>query len=126
MVTAGRTLTDRIDLVGRWAAILEEAELRPRILELADRFPEERSLEVPFPAIESADLGLADLLLERPEDTIAAGIRAMRELIPAAGPETEGLRMRVVGLPSTARRLIRMIRESDLNQFVALDGIELR
>ncbi|HEV8050509.1 MAG TPA: ATPase, partial [Thermoplasmata archaeon] len=123
MVTAGRTLTDRIDLVGRWAAVLEEAELRPRILELADRFPEERSLEVPFPAIESADLGLADLLLDRPEEAIAAGIRAMKELIPAASAQADDLRIRVVGLPTTARRLIRMIRESDLNQFIALDGI---
>ncbi|HXQ93556.1 MAG TPA: minichromosome maintenance protein MCM [Thermoplasmata archaeon] len=123
MVTAGRTLTDRIDLVGRWAAVLEEAELRPRILELADRFPEERSLDVAFSAIESADLGLADLLLERPEEAIAAGIRAMKELIPAAGSQADDLRIRVTGLPSTAKRLIRMIRESDLNQFVALDGI---
>ncbi|MCI4362677.1 MAG: hypothetical protein L3J77_05770, partial [Thermoplasmata archaeon] len=84
MVTAGRSLNERIDLSGRWAAILEEAELRPRILELADRFPEERSLEVPFSAIESADLSLADLILDRPEETIAAGIGGMRELIPAA------------------------------------------
>jgi replicative DNA helicase Mcm len=123
MVTAGRSLNERIDLSGRWAAILEEAELRPRILELADRFPEERSLEVPFSAIESADLSLADLILDRPEETIAAGIGGMRELIPAAGPAASDLRLRVIGLPSTARRLIRMIRETDLNQFIALDGI---
>ncbi|MFI5414315.1 MAG: minichromosome maintenance protein MCM [Candidatus Lutacidiplasmatales archaeon] len=123
MVTAARTLVERVDLVARWAAVLEEGDFRPRILELADRFPEERSLEVPFSAIEMSDTALADLLLERPEEVIAAGIRSIRELIPAAGPETEGLRMRVIGLPSTARRQIRMIREADLNQFVALDGI---
>jgi replicative DNA helicase Mcm len=123
MVTAARTLVDRIDLVGRWSTVLEEGEFRPRVLELADRFPEERSREVPFSAIETTDTALADLLLERPEEVLAAGIRAIREMIPAAGPETEGLRMRVLGLPSTARRQIRMIREADLNQFVALDGI---
>jgi replicative DNA helicase Mcm len=123
VVTAARTLVERIDLVGRWAAVLEEGDLRPRILELADRFPEERSLEVPFSVIESADTPLADLLLERPEEVVAAGARAMVGLIPAAGPETEGLRLRVIGLPSTAKRQIRMIREADLNQFVALDGI---
>jgi replicative DNA helicase Mcm len=123
MVTAGRAITDRIDLVGRWTTVLEEHDFRGRILELADRFPEQRSLDVPFYAIESTDTGLADLVLERPDETIAAGIRAMRELIPAASPETEGLRIRVIGLPSTAHRLIRGIRESDLNQLIALDGI---
>ncbi|MCI4356647.1 MAG: minichromosome maintenance protein MCM [Thermoplasmata archaeon] len=123
MVSAARTLVERVDLVARWSNVLEEGDFRPRILELADRFPEERSLEVPFSQVESTDTGLADLLLERPEEVLSAGVRAVRELIPAASPETEGLRLRVVGLPSTARRLIRMIRESDLNQFLALDGI---
>jgi replicative DNA helicase Mcm len=123
MVTAGRVIADRIDLVGRWNTVLEEHDFRARILELADKFPEERSLEVPFYDIESTDTGLADLLLERPEEVLSAGVRAMRELIPAATEETLGLRVRVIGLPPTVRRLIRMIRENDLNQLIALDGI---
>ncbi|HEY6239179.1 MAG TPA: minichromosome maintenance protein MCM, partial [Thermoplasmata archaeon] len=97
--------------------------LRSRILEVADRFPEERSLEVPFSRIESADTPLADLLLEKPEEVIQAGARAMRELIPVAGPESEGLRLRVTGLPSVAVRTVREIRESDLQRFLAIEGI---
>ncbi|HEV2230765.1 MAG TPA: hypothetical protein VGS18_01070, partial [Thermoplasmata archaeon] len=86
------------ELAGRWAAVFEEAELRPRILELADRFPEERSLEVPFARVEGADTTLADLLLDRPEEVLRAGAQAMRELLPVAGAEAEGLRLRVTGL----------------------------
>ncbi|HUI38568.1 MAG TPA: minichromosome maintenance protein MCM [Thermoplasmata archaeon] len=123
MVAAGRRLPAPPELSGRWASVFEEAGLRPRILELADRFPEERSLEVPFSVIESSDTALADLLLERPEEILGAGLLAMGELVPVAGPEIRGLRLRVKGLPATARKLIRMIRESELNQFVALDGI---
>ncbi|MCI4349431.1 MAG: minichromosome maintenance protein MCM [Thermoplasmata archaeon] len=123
MAVVGRSLPAPLELSGRWSAVFEEAGLRPRILELADRFPEERSLEVPFSQIEGADTALGDLLLERPEDVLLSGAGAMRELIPVAGPETAGLRLRVTGLPSTAHRLIRMIREADLNRFVALDGI---
>ncbi|MGI0131941.1 MAG: minichromosome maintenance protein MCM [Thermoplasmata archaeon] len=123
MVAAGRNLPAPPEMVGRWQAALEEGGLRPRVLELADRFPEERSLEVPFSAIEGTDTGLGDLLLERPEEVLAAGQRAMRELLPVAGPESEGLRLRVIGLPTTARKLIRGIRETDLNRFLAIDGI---
>jgi replicative DNA helicase Mcm len=123
MVVAARALPAPPELAGRWEAVFEETGRRPRILELADRYPEERSLDVGFPEIEGADTALADLLLERPEDVLAAGRRGLRELIPVPGQETEGLRLRVTGLPATARRLIRMIRESDLNRFVALDGI---
>ncbi len=126
MVAAKRTLPAPPELQSRWAAVLEEAVLRPRILQIFDRFPEERSLEVPFSALDAPDTGLADLLLERPEEVLAAGARAMRELLPVAGPAAEGLRLRVVGLPATARRAIRGIRETDLNRLVALEGIVRR
>lgn len=118
-----RALPAPPELLGRWVQVIEEAELRPRILEVADRFPEERSLEVPFARIEEADTALADLLLEKPEEVLQAGARAMRELIPMAGDEAEGLRLRVTGLPSTARRSIRAIRESDLQRYLAIEGI---
>ncbi len=126
MAAVKRTLPAPPELQGRWAAVLEEAGRRPEILALADRFPEERSLTVPFADIDGADTSLADVLLERPEDVLASGQRAMGELLPVAGPEAEGLRLRVIGLPSTSHRLIRAIRESDLNRFIALDGIVRR
>ncbi len=123
MVALGRTLPAPPELTGRWTSVLEEAGLRPRILELADRFPELRSLEIPFSVLEGSDTPLADLLLERPDEVLLAGQQAMGELLPVAGPEAKGLRMRVTGLPSTSHKLIRSIREGDLNRFLAIDGI---
>jgi replicative DNA helicase Mcm len=123
MVAARTTPPSPPELESRWTAVLEEAALRPRILQIYDRYPDERSLELPFSTIDGADTGLADLLLERPEEILAAGTRAMRELLPVSGPEAGGLRLRVVGLPATAHRAIRAIRETDLNRFVAIDGI---
>jgi len=126
MVAARTTLPAPPELQGRWAAVLEEAGLRPRILRIFDRFPEERSLELGFGAIDAMDTALADLLLERPDDLLGAGVRAMRELLPVSGPDAEGLRLRIVGLPPTAGRVVREIRESDLNRFLAIDGIVRR
>ncbi|MCI4368384.1 MAG: minichromosome maintenance protein MCM [Thermoplasmata archaeon] len=123
MVAAARTLPALPELVGRWVAVLEEGELRSRVLEIADRIPEEQSLDVKFSLLEHADIALADLLLERPDEVLTSGMRAMRELLPVSMPEAESLRLRVFGLPATARRLIREIRESDLNRFLAIDGI---
>ena len=123
MVTSPRVLTSPGELTGRWAAVFEEAGVRHRVMEVASRFPEERSLEIPFSAIETADTALADELLVRPEEVLDSGTRAMRELLPVIGPEAQGLRLRVTGLPSTAHRVIREIRETDLNRFIAIDGI---
>jgi replicative DNA helicase Mcm len=126
MAAIKTTLPASPELQSHWAAVLEEAGRRPEILALSDRFPEERSLSVPFSEIDRADTSLADALLERPEEVLGAGQRAMRELLPVADAESEGLRLRVLGLPPTAHRLIRDIRESDLNRFLALDGIVRR
>jgi len=126
MVAARKALPAPPELQSRWAAVLEEGGFRPRILQILDRYPEERSLEVPFPLLDAADTPLADLLLERPDEVIDAGQRAMRELLPVSGADAEGLRLRVVQLPPTAHRPIRAIRETDLNHFVALDGIVRR
>jgi replicative DNA helicase Mcm len=123
VVAVSRSLPAPPELTGRWIQVIEEADLRNRILEVADRFPEERSLVIPFGQIEGADTPLADLLLEKPEEVLASGARAMRELIPVAGPESEGLRLRVTNLPSVARRSVRAIRESDLQRFLAIEGI---
>jgi replicative DNA helicase Mcm len=121
-----RTLPAPPELQSRWASVLEEAGRRPEILGLSDRYPEERSLTVTFAEIDGADSALGDVLLERPEEVIGAGQRAMRELLPVAGVEADGLRLRVIGLPPTAHRIIREIRENDLNRFIALDGIVRR
>ena len=127
MTAAARaTLLERPDLRARWASVLEEAGLRPQVLRLFDRFPEERSLEIAFGAVDAADTTLADQLLERPEQVLEEGIRAMRELLPVAGPTAEGLRLRVVGLPPTALRSVREIRESDLNRMLGVDGVVRR
>ena len=123
MVAAKRTLPAPPELSSRWAAVFEEAGLRAAIMLLADRYPEERSLEIPFATVEGIDTNLADLLLERPDEILAAGMRAMRETLPVAGPEADGLRLRVVGLPATAHRSIREIRESDLGRLIAVDGL---
>ncbi len=126
MVVARTTLAPQAELQVKWAAVLEEAGLRPRILQIFDRYPEERSLEVPFAVVDAVDTSLADAVLERPEEVLDAGIRAMRELLPVAGPDAGGLRLRLVGLPSTATRLVRAVRESDLNRLIAIDGIVRR
>jgi replicative DNA helicase Mcm len=63
------------------------------------------------------------MLLSRPEETLEVGRRAMRELLPVAGPEAEQLRLRITELPVTVHRTIREIRETDLGHFIALDAI---
>jgi DNA replicative helicase MCM subunit Mcm2 (Cdc46/Mcm family) len=123
MAVATRATPSPAELQGRWVAALEETDQRTRILELQSRFPQERSLLVPFASIEAVDAPLADQILQRPEETLELGRQAMIELIPGAGSEAEFLRLRITGLPVNVHRTIREIRESDLGRLLALDAI---
>ncbi len=126
MAIARASLPATTELADRWAAVLEEAGFRPKIVELADQFPRARSLEVPFREIDAIDAELADLVLLRPTELLAAGGQALRSLLPASTPHAAELRLRITELPPTARRAIRALRESDLNHLVAIDGIVRR
>ncbi len=123
MVAAERPLPSPAELQGRWLQALEEAGLRPKALETMDRFPEERSVVLPFPGLESVDASLADHLLAAPENLLETGRRALKELLPVPGAEADELRLRITELPVTAHRTIRGIRETDLGKFLALDAI---
>jgi replicative DNA helicase Mcm len=121
---ASRVVPSSIEVSGRWGAVLEEAGLRARILEVRDRFPEERSVSLSFAQVEGADAELADLLLQRPEETLEAGRKAMAEMLPVPMEGAEfPLRLRVTGLPTIAHRAVRAIRESDLGKMLALEAI---
>ncbi|HEV2449889.1 MAG TPA: LAGLIDADG family homing endonuclease [Thermoplasmata archaeon] len=124
MALATQVVPSSLEISSRWGTVLEEAGLRARILEVRDRFPEERSVAIPFAQIEGTDAELGDLLLEHPEETLEAGRQAMKAMLPVPMEGTEfPLRLRVTGLPSVAHRWIRDIRESDLGRFLALEAI---
>lgn len=109
-------------LARRWIEILGDSAHRTQILELAGRYPTERSLNLPFGEIDRVDGRLADQLLEYPDRILRAGRSAMLELLPVTGPESEALRMRVIGLPERAQRTVRTLRQDQLHRMVAVRG----
>ena len=53
------------DLAARWEEFFTDDRFRHRILELADLFPEEKSLEVEYSEVEEFDFELAEYFLHR-------------------------------------------------------------
>lgn len=126
MVLAERAALSPGDMESRWTTFLEEADLRGRVLEVAERYPELRSLEVPFNLIDRHNSELADAFLERPEMALRAAQEAIRQMIPEALSPSGPIRLRVTGLPHSRRTPIRLLRESHINRFLAIEGIVRR
>ena len=119
-----RTLVElpQDELIAKWEEFFEEAGYLSRIIQVADRYPEERSLEVSFAELNRFDTDMAIYLMRHPLNVLTAGEEAMRRLVPP-GEELTQIHLRVKGLPRDSRIQIRDLRAKDLGQFISVEGL---
>ena len=119
-----RTLVEfpQDELIAKWEEFFEEAGYLSRIIGVADRYPEERSLEVLFAELNRFDTDMAIYLMRHPLNVLTAGEEAMRRLVPP-GEELTQIHLRVKGLPRDSRIQIRDLRAKHLGQFISVEGL---
>ena len=119
-----RTLVEfpQEELIAKWEEFFEEAGYLSRIIQVGDRYPEERSLEVGFADLNRFDTDMAIFLMRHPLNVLTAGEEAMRRLVPP-GEELTQIHLRVKGLPRDSRIQIRDLRAKHLGQFISVEGL---
>lgn len=110
------------EMVIRWEEFLAEFEYEAKVVAIADRYPEVRSLEIPFDHIDRYDTDLAIHVLERPNTALYAVQEAVRAIIPPTY-ETMDIIVRVKGLPKDSQVEIRDLRSEHLGKFQAVRGL---
>jgi replicative DNA helicase Mcm len=96
-----------------------------KIMEKADAFPDEKTIEVDYWDIDFFDSEFGEYLLLKPYNSLYNAEQAIQELLPADAAERNvKLHFRVVRLPEeTAKIGIRLLRAEHLGKFVAIDGL---
>jgi replicative DNA helicase Mcm len=119
-----RTLVEfpQDELIAKWEEFFEEAGYLSKIISLADRYPEERSLAVAFDELNRFDTDMAIYLLRHPLNVLNAGEEAIRRLVPP-GEEAALIHLRVRTLPRDRRIPIRDLRAKHLGQYIAVEGL---
>jgi len=112
-------------LQDKWEEFLGQYGYDKKVREIANIFPEERSLFVTFEDLEHFDLDFADLLLQNPNKVIEAGERAIQSVAAMAQTLEEGavIHLRVKALPTNLRIGIRDIRSKDMGRFFSTEGL---
>jgi DNA replicative helicase MCM subunit Mcm2 (Cdc46/Mcm family) len=110
------------ELIDRWQDFYQESGLLPRLMAIADAYPEERSLELDFTVVDRFDSDLALKLLERPQASIYAAEEGVRRLLPPS-EEVVDLRIRVRALPKDSRVEIRDLRSKHLGTLLSIQGL---
>ncbi len=119
-----RTLVEfpQEELIAKWEEFYDEMGYLSRIIAVADRYPEERSLEVAFTELNRFDTDMAIYLMRHPLNVLTAGEEAMRRLVPP-GEELAQIHLRIKGLPRDRRVQIRDLRAKHLGQYISVEGL---
>lgn len=110
------------ELIAKWEEFFEETGYLSKIIAIADRYPEERSLAIAFDELNRFDTDMAIYLLRHPLNVLTAGEEAIRRLVPP-GEEAAQIHLRIRALPRDRRIPIRDLRAKHLGQYVAVEGL---
>ncbi len=110
------------ELIAKWEEFFEEMGYLSKIIAVADRYPESRSLEASFLDLNRFDTDMAIYLLRHPLNVLSAGEEAIRRLVPP-GEEAPQIHLRINGLPRDRRVQIRDLRAKHLGQYISVEGL---
>jgi len=111
------------DLVSIWQEFFSERGRRHELTTIADLYPESRSFNVEFSAIERFNPDMARHLMDKPTEVLEAAENAVQEIVP---PEKKGhamVHVRVMNLPEDAKVEIRKIRAEHLGKLISVQGL---
>ncbi|UCF08286.1 MAG: minichromosome maintenance protein MCM [Thermoplasmata archaeon] len=109
------------DLASKWEEFFTDEKIRHRILEIADLYPEKKSLDVNYSELESFDFDLAEYFLEKSFKAVFIAEGIIQRLTP---PEKKAaIHFRVRNLPKESRVEIRDLRSKHLGKFIAVEGL---
>ncbi len=108
------------DLVAKWEEFLR-SRYWDDLLELADSYPDERSLVVKFPDLDRYDPEFAEELLERPEQVLEAAQAALLQLDLPMDVYMDRAHVRIAELPRHYKT--RELRSDHIGKLIAIEGL---
>lgn len=108
------------DPVAKWEEFLR-SRYWDELLELADSYPDERSLVVKFPDIDRYDPEFAEELLENPEQLMEAAGAALLELDLPMDVYLDNAHVRIAELPRHYKT--RELRSDHIGKLIAIEGL---
>ena len=111
------------EILSIWNEIFSSEKYSLRIAEIEDNYPQDRSLVVPYPDINSANTDFAMYLFDKPDRCLRLGRKAIKNLLPPTWEPTNEINLRINQLPDDAHVEVRDLRSKHLGRFVAISGL---
>ena len=105
-----------------WEEIFQD-KYHTNIQEIADSYPDKRSLMVKYADIDTCNTDLAMFILENPDFCLDIGRSVITSLMPSGWDPSNLVNLRIIGLPPDSLVDIRKLRETHLGKLVAVAGL---
>ena len=105
-----------------WYEFLSKTDYGKNLLEIVDKYPDEKSLYVNFNDVVEFKPDFAEELLEYPDEYIKNGEKAIKDYIE----KNLDIHLRLKNIPSDRRKEIRKLRSVHLGKFLSIRGIVRR
>ncbi len=111
-----------ISMVSKWEAFFQGTDYVHKVREVADLYPEERSVNVVYSDLDRFDADLAVYLLDHPDLCLLAGKQALKNLMHQE-MRTADINLRLISLPRDSRVEIRDLRAKHVGKLVSVEGL---
>ena len=111
------------DISEGWEDILGKDKYRLRISEVADNYPDKRSVFVEYADIDAYNTDFAMDILEEPDRCIPLGVSVIKNSMSSGWDPKDKINLRITGLPRDAKVEIRKLRAKHLGKLVSVEGL---
>ena len=106
-----------------WETVFATDKYRVMIGDIADNYPQKKSVNVDYEDINLYDVAFSAYLLEEPDRCIDIAKKAVMNMVPNIDRPGQAINVRISNLPRDAKVDIRNLRADHLGRLVAVEGL---
>ncbi len=106
-----------------WGEILSTDKYRVMIADIADNYPDKKSVSIDYSDINMQDVDFSAYVLEEPDRCLEIARKAVMDLVPSINKPGQGINVRIFNLPRDAKVEVRNLRADHLGRLVAVEGL---
>ena len=115
-------MLQEFDLAARWTSMIQDLYAEA-VHNLAQKWPDEQSLEVSYRLIEGFDDDFAQNIIAQPDLHFQAANQALRQFLQDEGHTSMYPFVRIIHLPSDQVRTVSQLRADDISMMLSIDAI---
>jgi len=106
-----------------WEAVFDRKDYSLKRKEIADGYPEKKSLFVSYNDIDEYNTDLAMFILDHPDRSLSIGRKVLKNMMPPGWESSHNINLRITDLPRDSRVEVRELRAKHLNKLVSVEGL---